>query len=251
MLVYTKSILTKLYTYDIINLHFYLRRLIMNKKIFIQALTKFIFGFLIIALLLFIPAGGLDYRNGWLFIFLLFLPMLIVGIIMMFKQPELLKKRLNAKENETEQKSVIALSGIMFTAAFVAAGLNHRFQWLILPDTVVYISAAVFLLGYLMYAEVLRENVYLSRTVEVQEEQTVIDSGLYGIVRHPMYCSTLILFLSMGLVLGSVFSFIILLSYIPIIAKRIKNEEEVLSHGLKGYEGYKKKVRYKVIPFIW
>lgn len=223
----------------------------MTKQLFIQAICKYIFGLVLIALLLFLPAGTLQYWNGWVFIGILFIPMLIAGIIMMMKSPELLKKRVNAKENEEEQKVVLAMSGIMFISAFVVAGLNFRFHWLIMPDTIVYIAALLFLLGYLMYAEVLRENVYLSRTVEVQEEQKVIDTGLYGIVRHPMYSSTFILFLSMGLVLGSPLSFVILLFYIPIIAKRIKNEEVVLTNGLEGYENYKKKVKYKVIPFIW
>lgn len=223
----------------------------MTKQLFIQAICKYIFGLVLIALLLFLPAGTLQYWNGWVFIGILFIPMLIAGIIMMMKSPELLKKRVNAKENEKEQKVVLAMSGIMFISAFVVAGLNFRFHWLMMPDTIVYIAALLFLLGYLMYAEVLRENVYLSRTVEVQEEQKVIDTGLYGIVRHPMYSSTFILFLSMGLVLGSPLSFVILLFYIPIIAKRIKNEEVVLTNGLEGYENYKKKVKYKVIPFIW
>lgn len=223
----------------------------MTKQLFIQAICKYIFGLVLIALLLFLPAGTLQYWNGWVFIGILFIPMLIAGIIMMMRSPELLKKRVNAKENEEEQKVVLAMSGIMFISAFVVAGLNFRFHWLIMPDTIVYIAALLFLLGYLMYAEVLRENVYLSRTVEVQEEQKVIDTGLYGIVRHPMYSSTFILFLSMGLVLGSPLSFVILLFYIPIIAKRIRNEEVVLTNGLEGYENYKKKVKYKVIPFIW
>lgn len=223
----------------------------MTKQLFIQAICKYIFGLVLIALLLFLPAGTLQYWNGWVFIGILFIPMLIAGIIMMVRSPELLKKRVNAKENEKEQKVVLAMSGIMFISAFVVAGLNFRFHWLIMPDTIVYIAALLFLLGYLMYAEVLRENVYLSRTVEVQEEQKVIDTGLYGIVRHPMYSSTFILFLSMGLVLGSPLSFVILLFYIPIIAKRIRNEEVVLTNGLEGYENYKKKVKYKVIPFIW
>ncbi len=223
----------------------------MTKQLFIQAICKYIFGLVLIALLLFLPAGTLQYWNGWVLIGILFIPMLIAGIILMMRSPELLKKRLNAKENEEEQKAVIAMSSIMFMSAFVVAGLNFRFHWLIMPDTIVYIAALLFLLGYLMYAEVLRENVYLSRTVEVQEEQKVIDTGLYGIVRHPMYSSTFILFLSMGLVLGSPLSFVILLFYIPITAKRIKNEEVVLTNGLEGYENYKKKVKYKVIPFIW
>lgn len=223
----------------------------MTKKLFFQAISKFVFGLIVTALLLFLPAGTIHYRNGWLFIGILFVPMFIAGIVMMLRSPELLKKRLNAKEEETEQKTVIALSGIMFLAAFIIAGLNYRFGWIRMPDWAVYIAVGVFLAAYLMYAEVLRENVYLSRTVEVQENQRVIDTGLYGIVRHPMYSSTLLLFLSMGLVLGSPISFAILLFYIPIIAKRIKNEEAVLVQGLEGYEAYRKKVKYKVIPFVW
>ena len=223
----------------------------MTRKLFFQAISKFVFGLILIALLLFLPAGTLKYWNGWLFIGILFIPMLIAGIVMMIRSPELLKKRLDSKEEEKEQKTVIALSGIMFLAAFVVAGLNFRFGWIVLPRWVVYAAAVIFLAAYLMYAEVLRENVYLSRTVEVQENQKVIDTGLYGIVRHPMYSATLVLFLSMGLVLGSPISFVILLSYIPLIAKRMKNEEEVLLQGLKGYEEYRRKVKYKIIPLIW
>ena len=223
----------------------------MTKKLFFQAIFKFLSGFLFIALLLFLPAGTLKFRNGWLFIAVLFIPMLIMGIVMMFRSPELLEKRLNSKEEEQEQKAVVALSGIMFLAAFIVAGLNFRFKWFVLPNWLVYAGTVIFLLSYLMYAEVLRENVYLSRTVEVQENQKVIDTGLYGVVRHPMYSATLFLFLSMGLVLGSPLSFVIMLFYIPIIAKRIKNEEEVLLQGLEGYEEYRNKVKYKVIPFVW
>lgn len=223
----------------------------MTRKLFFQAISKFVFGLILIAFLLFLPAGTLKYWNGWLFIGILFIPMLIAGIVMMIRSPELLKKRLDSKEEEKEQKTVIALSGIMFLAAFVVAGLNFRFGWIVLPRWVVYAAAVIFLAAYLMYAEVLRENVYLSRTVEVQENQKVIDTGLYGIVRHPMYSATLVLFLSMGLVLGSPISFVILLSYIPLIAKRMKNEEEVLLQGLKGYEEYRRKVKYKIIPLIW
>ena len=223
----------------------------MTAKLFFQAIVKFISGVILIGLLLFLPAGTFAFFNGWLFIAILFIPMFIAGIIMMFKNPELLRKRLNAKEEENEQKAVLVLSGIMFFAAFVAAGLNFRFKWLILPKWAVIAASVVFILAYVMYAEVLRENAYLSRTVEVQENQKVIDTGLYGIVRHPMYSATLFLFLSMGIVLGSVFSFAILLCYIPIIALRMKNEEKVLSEGLDGYPEYKKRVKYKVIPFIW
>ena len=223
----------------------------MTIKLFCQAIIKLILGILIIGVLLFLPAGTLDYWQAWLLIAVLFIPMFCAGIVMMLKSPELLRKRLNAKEGEAEQKQVIALSVIMFLAAFIVAGLNVRFGWFILPSWISYAAAVVFLFGYILYAEVLRENMYLSRTVEVQENQKVIDTGLYGIVRHPMYMATLFLFLAMPPVLGSVFSFFILLLYIPIIRKRIKNEEKVLEQGLEGYSEYKKKVRYKVIPFIW
>lgn len=223
----------------------------MTKKLFIQAIGKFIFGVILLGVLVFVPAGTINYPNGWLLITVLFVPMFVAGLVMMFKNPELLKKRLNAKEEEKEQKTVVALSGAMFAAAFVAAGLSFRFKWLILPKWAVMIGTIVFLLAYAMYAEVLRENTYLSRTVEVQENQKVIDTGLYGIVRHPMYSATLFLFLSMGLILGSLISFAILLLYIPIIAKRIKNEEKVLEEGLEGYSEYKTRVKFKVIPFVW
>lgn len=220
-------------------------------KLFVQAIIKFISGLVLVGVLLFLPAGSLAYWQGWLLMGILFIPMFIAGCIMMKKSPELLRKRLDAKEQESEQKTVIALSGIMFLAAFVVAGLNNRFGWILLPAWVSYLAAVLFLGAYLLYAEVLRENVYLSRTVEVQENQKVVDTGLYGIVRHPMYMSTLVLFLMMPLVLGSVISFVILLAYIPIIAKRIRNEEAVLEQGLPGYKEYKKKVKHKVIPFLW
>ncbi|CUQ15419.1 Putative protein-S-isoprenylcysteine methyltransferase [Turicibacter sanguinis] len=223
----------------------------MDKKLFIQAMTKFIFGFIITALLLFIPAGTLDYWNAWLFIGILFIPMFMVGIILMIKNPDLLSKRLNSKENESEQKVLLLLGGIMFIGGFIVAGLNYRFQWMIIPKWMIIIATIIFLLAYLLYAEVLRENMYLSRIIEVQENQKVIDIGLYGIVRHPMYVSTILLFLSIPLVLGSLVSFLIFLIYPVIIAKRIKNEEQVLEQGLEGYWEYKKKVKYKVIPFIW
>ena len=221
------------------------------KKLFFQAVSKFLLGLALFAALLFIPAGTLKYWNAWLLIGILFVPMFIAGIVLLFKDPELLKRRLNAKEEQKEQKAVVALSGVMFIAAFVVAGLNHRFGWIVLPSWAVWASAAVFLAAYLMYAEVLRENAYLSRTIEVREGQKVIDTGLYGIVRHPMYSSTLFLFLSMGLILGSPISFGILLFYVPIIAVRMKNEEKVLAEELPGYSDYMKKVRYRVIPFIW
>ena len=223
----------------------------MTKALFGKAMIKFLSGVVLLGVLLFLPAGTLRFPNGWLFMVLLFIPMFGAGIVMMVKSPELLKKRLSADEKEDEQKTVILLSGLMFLAAFVLAGLNFRFGWIVMPDWTVWASAVVFLLAYLLYAEVLRENVWLSRTVEVQENQKVVDTGLYGIVRHPMYAATLILFLSMGLVLGSPLSFAVLLLYIPIIAKRIRNEEEVLVKGLEGYADYRKRVKYKVIPFVW
>ena len=223
----------------------------MSFKLFVQAICKFVMGILLVGALLFLPAGTFEYRQAWLLIGILFIPMFFAGLVMMKKSPELLKKRLNAKEEQGEQKTVIALSGLMFTAAFIVAGLNFRFGWIVLPDWVSYAAAAVFLASYALYAEVLRENVYLSRTIEVQENQKVIDDGLYGVVRHPMYMTTLLLFLSMPLVLGSVISFVITLLYIPIIAKRIRNEEQVLENGLDGYKEYKQRVKYKVIPFIW
>ena len=182
---------------------------------------------------------------------LLFIPMFIAGIIMMVKSPDLLKKRLNVKEKENEQKQVVALSGLMFLVGFIIAGLNYRYNWFVLPNIVIIISSVIFVISYILYGEVLRENAYLSRTIEVQENQKVVDTGLYGIVRHPMYAATILLFLSMPLVLGSILSFVIFLVYPFIIAKRIKNEEEVLEKELDGYAEYKNKVKYKVIPFIW
>lgn len=223
----------------------------MDTKLFCQALTKFLFGVILLGLLIFLPAGSFHYWQGWLMMGILFVPMFVAGLLLMVKNPDLLRKRLNAKEEEKEQKAVVALSAVMFVAAFVVAGLNWRFQWLVLPDWAVWLAAALFLFGYILYAEVLRENTYLSRTVEVQEHQEVIDTGLYGIVRHPMYMSTTILFLVMPLVLASPISFLIMLLYIPLIAKRIRNEEAVLEQGLKGYSEYKQKVKYKVIPYIW
>ena len=223
----------------------------MDKDLLIKALTKFLLGVIVLGLLLFLPAGSLHYWQGWLLMGILFVPMAVVGIVMMAKNPELLRKRLNAKEKEAEQKSVVAMSGLLFVTAFVLAGLNWRFGWYVLPNWVVWVSAGLFLASYLLYAEVMRENTYLSRTVEVQDNQEVIDTGLYGIVRHPMYMATTVMFLTMPLVLGSPISFLIMLGYIPVIAKRITNEEEVLEKGLEGYQNYKKKVRYKMIPFLW
>ena len=223
----------------------------MDAKLFLQAIVKFLIGLLMVGLLLFLPAGTFAYWQAWLLIGILFIPMFIAGLVMMKKSPDLLRKRLDAREEQAEQKAVIALSGLMFLAAFPVAGLNSRFGWIMLPAWVSYAAAVLFLLAYALYAEVLRENVYLSRTIEVQENQKVVDSGLYGIVRHPMYMATVLLFLSMPLVLGSVLSFVIMLFYIPIIVKRIQNEEEVLAEGLAGYAEYKDKVKYRMIPFIW
>ena len=223
----------------------------MNTNLLLQSLTKFLLGAVIIGLLIFLPAGSVHYWQGWLLMGILFVPMFVAGLIMMAKNPELLRKRLNAKEQEQEQKTVVALSGLLFVAAFVVAGLNWRFQWWVLPDWAVWVAAAIFLVCYILYAEVLRENTYLSRTIEVQEHQKVVDTGLYGVVRHPMYMSTTILFLMMPLVLASPISFFIMLLYIPLIAKRIRNEEAVLEQGLEGYSEYKQRVKYKVLPFIW
>ncbi len=219
-------------------------------SLFFQALTKFVFGLLLVGLLLFLPAGTFAYWQAWLFIGILFVPMFIAGIVLMIRQPKLLRKRLDAKEQQQEQKWVVALSGLMFIAVFVVAGLSHRFGWYMLPDWAVFVATVVFLAAYALYAEVMRENVWLSRTIEVQHNQQVVSTGLYGIVRHPMYSATLLLFLSMPLVLASPWSFAIMLLYIPIIALRIRNEEQVLERELKGYTEYKQRVKYKLIPFI-
>ena len=223
----------------------------MDIKLFFQALLKFFIGALLVGLLIFLPALTFSYVQGWILMGILFVPMFVAGIIMMFISPDLLRKRLNAKEKESDQKTVLVLSGLMFIAAFTAAGISYRFDFLVLPMWASYVAAGVFLIAYLLYAEVLRENAYLSRTIEVQENQKVISTGLYGVVRHPMYMTTLFLFLSMPIVLGSIISFGIMLFYIPIIVIRIKNEEKVLTEGLDGYAEYKKKVRYRLIPFIW
>lgn len=223
----------------------------MSKELFIQAVTKFLLGVILVGLLIFLPAGTITFANGWLLMGVLFIPMFCAGIVMMVKNPALLKKRLNAKEKQREQSLVIKLSGLMFLAGFIVAGLNFRFRWYLLPQWVSLGGAAVFLGAYLLYAEVLRENTYLSRTVEVQEDQKVIDTGLYGIVRHPMYSATVLLFLAMPLILGSIQSFVIFLAYPLIIARRIKNEEMLLEQDLAGYRDYRKKVKYRLIPFIW
>ena len=223
----------------------------MDKRLFIQAMTKFLGGVVLVGLLLFLSAGSLRYWQAWLLIGILFVPMLMAGLVMMGRDPDLLRKRLDAREKESEQKTVVALSGLLFIASFAVAGLNWRFQWWVLPNWTVWVAAGLFLLSYLLYAEVLRENTYLSRTIEVQENQKVIDTGLYGIVRHPMYIATTVLFLAMPLVLASPISFFIMLGYLPVIAKRIRNEEKVLEEGLEGYSEYKKKVKYRILPLIW
>ena len=223
----------------------------MNKGLLKEALVKYMAGILLVGLLLFLPAGTLKWKNGWLFMAVLFVPMFLAGIVMYLKAPDLLRSRLNAKEKQMEQKSVIGFSGLMFIAAFVTAGLDYRFSISNLPNIVVAVSCIVFLLSYAMFAEVLRENAYLSRTIEVKEGQEVVDTGLYGIVRHPMYTATVFLFLAMPLILGSIPSFVIMLAYIPIIVKRIRNEEEVLDKELKGYKEYREKIKYRLIPHIW
>ena len=223
----------------------------MNIKLFISAITKFLLGVILVALLVFLPAGTIRFTNGIIFMTVLFVPMFIAGIIMMIRSPKLLESRLNAKEKLSEQGLVIKLSGLMFIAGFILAGLNYRFSWYMLPKAVTYVGVALFLIAYILYAEVLRENAYLSRTIEVREGQTVVSTGLYGVVRHPMYSATLILFVSIPLILGSIYALIIFLAYPFIIAKRIKGEEKFLEESLDGYKEYRKKVKYKLIPFIW
>ena len=222
-----------------------------RKKLLSKGLTKYIAGLILVMLLLFIPAGTLRYSGAWLFIALLFIPMLLMGAVLIKKDPQLLEKRLNAKETQSEQKGVVAISGIMFLAGFIIAGLDRRFGWTRIPCWAVGISAVIFLAGYIMYAEVMRENSYLSRTVEVQSGQKVIDTGLYGMVRHPMYTATILMFLAMPVILGSLISLAVFLIYPVVIVRRIGNEEEVLEKGLEGYTEYKKKVRFRLLPFIW
>lgn len=223
----------------------------MDKKLFGDAIGKFTLGLVLVGLLIFLPAGSLRFREGWLLLGILFVPMFIAGLVMLRFSPELLRKRLQAREEEMEQRLVLALSALMFLAMFVLAGLDFRFGWSRLPAWLIWAAAALFLLGYLLYAEVLRENAYLSRTVEVQEGQKLIDSGLYGIVRHPMYSATLLLFLSMPLVLGSLPAFAVMLGYIPILVLRIRNEEKVLAEGLEGYRAYQERVRFRLVPGVW
>ena len=223
----------------------------MTIKLFIQAIIKFALGVVLVGALIFLPAGTFSFAGGWLLMGILFVPMFIAGLIMMAKNPSLLESRLDAKEKEREQSIVVKLSGLMFIAGFVLAGLDFRFGWIKLPFTVNVIASVVFIVAYLIYAEVLRENTYLSRTIKVVEGQKVISSGLYGIVRHPMYFATILLFMAMPLVLGSLVSFVVFWAYPFIIAARIKNEEKVLSKELDGYEEYKKKVKYRMLPFVW
>lgn len=220
-------------------------------KLLINALTKFFCGLLLVVLLIFLPAGTLHYAKGWLLIGLLFVPMLIAGFVMLAKSPDFLAKRLDAKEKQGTQKGVVALSGLMFIVGFVVAGLDYRFSWSKMPLPVTIIASVLFLAAYALYAEVMRENAYLSRTVKVEEGQKVVDTGLYGIVRHPMYAVTILLFLMIPVVLGSWYSLIVFAFYPAIIIIRLKDEEDLLTRELSGYAEYKKKVRYRIIPFIW
>lgn len=223
----------------------------MNKGLLIQAVTKVTLGVVIVGGLLFLSAGSFGYWQGWLLMGVLFVPMIIAGIVLLFKAPDLLKKRLNAKESQPEQRGVVAASGLLFIATFVVSGLAWRYGWYILPDWVIWVATAIFLGSYAMYGEVIRENRYLSRTIEVQEGQTVVDTGLYGIVRHPMYTATTTLFIAMPLILGSPVATAIMLLYIPLIVGRIKGEEQLLEKELRGYTEYKQRVRYRLLPFIW
>lgn len=220
-------------------------------KLLIEALTKFFCGFLLVGLLIFLPAGTLNYGEGWLLMGLLFGPMLIAGFVMLFKTPDFLAKRLDGKEKQATQKGVVAFSGLMFLAGFVVAGLDHRFGWSRMPLWVTVAASALFLLSYGLYAEVMRENAYLSRTIKVEEGQTVVDTGLYGIVRHPMYMATIFLFMSMPVILGSWYALLVFACYPAIIIVRLKDEEALLTRELSGYEEYKKKVKYRILPFIW
>ena len=223
----------------------------MTMKLFFSAITKFLLGVVLVGLLIFLPAGTFEYIQGWILMAILFIPMFCAGVVMMIKNPGLLASRLDAKEKRGKQSTVVKLSGLMFLCGFIVAGLGVRFDWYMLPLPVCILAATLFIIAYILYAEVLMENTYLSRTIEVQEGQKVIDTGLYGIVRHPMYSATLLLFLSMPLVLGSVWSFLIFLVYPFIIAARLKDEEKFLEEELEGYREYKEKVKYRLIPFVW
>lgn len=223
----------------------------MRKRLAARALIRFVCGVLMVGTMIFWPAGSSSYWNGWLLMAVLFIPIAILGVVMVWRAPELLDKRLSNRENLEEQRYVVALSALMFVASFVVAGLNYRYGWHSLPDVVVWMAAVVFLIAYALYAEVMRENAYLSRTVEIQQGQRLVDSGLYGIVRHPMYTATVLLFLSMPLILGSILSFVIMLVYIPLIALRIVSEERLLKQGLPGYKEYTQRVKYRLIPHVW
>ena len=223
----------------------------MSKKLFISAMAKFLLGVLLVGALVFFPAGTFSFAGGWIFMGVLFVPMFLAGIVMMFKSPELLKRRLNAKEKHKEQELVVKISGLMFLVGFVVAGLDFRFDWYTLPRGVSIGATIVFLIAYLLYAEVLRENTYLTRTIGVEKDQKVIDTGLYGIVRHPMYSATLLLFLAMPLILGSLYPLPIFLVYPFVIVKRIRHEEALLERELSGYCAYKEKVKWRLIPFVW
>ena len=223
----------------------------MTKKLFVQAMTKFFLGVLLVGLLIFLPAGTLRFPQGWLLVGVLFVPMFLAGLFLMVRDPDRLRRRLDAREQEMTQKNVLLLSGLMFIGAFVLAGLSFRLGWLRFPGWVSVLGAVLFLLGYVLYAFVLKENAYLARTVKVEAGQQLVDTGLYGLVRHPMYAATLLLFLSMPLILGSILAFLVLLAYPFIIARRIQNEEEVLLRDLPGYEAYRKKVRWRLVPGIW
>ena len=223
----------------------------MNKKLIFSALSKLIVGLSMVALLLFLPAGTWEYWHAWLLVALLFIPMLCMGITLLIFSPELLSKRLNNKEKEQTQKHVVALSGLMFVGGFVVCGLDYRFAWSEVPLWVVITSSVLFLIGYILYAEVLRENAYLSRTIEVQDNQKLIDTGLYRIVRHPMYTATLLMFLTMPLILGSWWGLLVFAIYPALIIKRIHNEEQVLAVGLNGYHDYQQRVRWRLIPYVW
>lgn len=220
-------------------------------KLAAKALVTFAAGLILVGLLIFLPAGTLQFFGGWLLMGVLFIPMALMGIVLLIKDPALLEKRLGAKEKQSEQQLVVKLSALMFLAGFILCGLNTRFGWLMLPKWGMIAAAAAFLAGYAMYAEVLRENAYLSRTIEVQKEQKVIDTGLYGIIRHPMYTATILMFVMLPLVLGAVIALPVFLLYPAIIVKRIGNEEKVLTEGLKGYAAYKKKVKYRLFPYLW
>ena len=223
----------------------------MSKKLFIEAILKYVLGVILVGLLIFLPAGTINYLKGWIFMGILFVPMFIAGVVMMIKNPKLLRSRLDAKEEQGEQKLVIKLSGLMFIIGFILAGLDFRFNWLVIPSWISYASSVIFLVFYVMYGEVLRENATLLRTIKVEENQKVVDTGLYGIIRHPQYSASIVMFLTMPLILGSLISLAVFMVYPILIVLRIRNEEKVLTNELNGYKEYKEKVKYRLIPFIW